>query len=114
MARGSKPGERRGGRQKGTQNRKTVAQLEMVNRATAEGVTPLEVMLSTMHALWDDATDEAGKVVDFDKAQLAHDVAKDAAPFMHARLSAVQADVDVSVGSDLREWMLTCGEAAGA
>jgi hypothetical protein len=43
--RGSKPGERRGGRRKGTPNRKSVAQVEA---AAAGGLMPLEHMLGVM------------------------------------------------------------------
>jgi hypothetical protein len=43
--RGSKPGERRGGRRKGTPNRKSVAQVEA---AAAGGLMPLEHLLRVM------------------------------------------------------------------
>jgi hypothetical protein len=46
MARGgSKPGERRGGRQKGTPNKATAA---LQAEVAASGITPLEVMLKNM------------------------------------------------------------------
>jgi hypothetical protein len=72
MARG---GKREGaGRKPGTRNKKTVEQVEAV---AASGVTPLEYMLAVMR---DDSQDEAKRL----------DAAKAAAPFVHARLSAVE------------------------
>lgn len=53
-----------------------------------EGVTPLEVMLGTMRALWADAW--LGEQMDADKAAQASAVAKDAAPYMHARLQSTE------------------------
>lgn len=84
MARG---GARRGaGRPKGAATRRTA---EIANRAIEQGITPLEVMLASMRALWDEATDDAGMVIDTAKAKEATVVAKDAAPYIHPRLQAV-------------------------
>jgi hypothetical protein len=70
-------GARQGaGRKPGGKNRKS---REIADRAAAEGITPLEVMLHTMRAHY-----EAG---DFDAASA---VAKDAAPYVHPRLAAVE------------------------
>jgi hypothetical protein len=91
MARGSRPGERRGGRQKGTPNQRTTARKEIVERALAEGVSPLDVMLTTMRALWKQAVDANGDVVNIGKAMQANVVAKDAAPFLHPKLSSIEA-----------------------
>jgi hypothetical protein len=63
----------------------------------AEGVSPLEVMLTTMRALWDGAVDADGKVVNIGKAMQANIVAKDAAPFLHPKLSSVDAKLDGDV-----------------
>jgi hypothetical protein len=47
--RGSRPGERRGGRQKGTPNKKTaLAQAAIVARAANENLSPLDLMLAIM------------------------------------------------------------------
>jgi hypothetical protein len=46
---GSKPGERRGGRQKGTPNKASAARQAEV---AASGVTPLEVMLDNMRSAY--------------------------------------------------------------
>jgi hypothetical protein len=49
MPRGSKPGERRGGRQKGTPNRATTAKVAALNSASADpDATPLSFLLSVM------------------------------------------------------------------
>ena len=74
MARG---GKRIGaGRPKGATTRRTRA---IADKATAEGLTPLEVMLTAMrehakHMRWDEAAS----------------IAKDAAPYMHPRLASMQ------------------------
>ena len=70
-------GKRKGaGRKHGTLNRKTT---EVARRAAEEGITPLEVMLKAMMVHY--------KARRYDKAAA---VAKDAAPYMHPRLSAMQ------------------------
>lgn len=74
MARG---GKRNGaGRPKGAATKRS---REIADKATQEGLTPLEVMLTAMreHAKakrWDDAAS----------------IAKDAAPYMHPRLASMQ------------------------
>lgn len=77
MTRGGKrPGA---GRKKGSVTKATVYRQEMLARATAEGVTPLEVMLTAMRRAWD-----AGEV----KEAVSH--AEKAAPYVHNRLAAVE------------------------
>ena len=76
-------GARKGaGRKVGSATKKT---REIADRAAAEGVTPLEVMLEAMNALRD-----AG---DLEKAA---SVAKDAAPYMHPRLASVEMNAKVT------------------
>lgn len=76
-----------GGRQKGTPDKKTA---EFRQQVVASGLTPLEVMLSNMrHWL------EKGER---DKAQRC---AADAAPYLHAKLSSI--DAKVAVSQDPRE-----------
>ena len=80
---GRRPGA---GRKPGSAARKT---REIADRAAEEGITPLEVMLKAMriHAdaeRWDDAAS----------------VAKDAAPYMHARLSSVDMQANVNMTQD--------------
>lgn len=74
MARG---GKREGaGRKKGAQ---TIRTQEIAAKASAEGITPLEVMLGAMRQAWD-SNDKDG----------AARFAKDAAPYVHPRLAAVE------------------------
>lgn len=87
---GARPGA---GRKAGAATKKT---REIADRAAAEGITPLDVMLTTMRSLWDQAITE-GKVTDMDKAVAAHAIAKDAAPFIHPKLSNIAADVNANV-----------------
>ena len=84
-------GARRGaGRKPGSCNRRT---REIADRAAAEGTTPLEAMLKTMVAYMDQA-DQAKRAGDDEKAlrlmTAASSVAKDAAPYIHPRLQAIE------------------------
>lgn len=75
-------GVKTGGRQKGSKNKATVekeaGQAEVVAKAAAAGITPLEVMLGAMRDAWPHDKDAAARF------------AKDAAPYMHPRLAAVE------------------------
>jgi hypothetical protein len=64
------------GRKPGGQNRKTRA---IADKAATEGITPLEVMLEAMRA------HHAANRLDEAAA-----IAKDAAPYMHPRLAAIE------------------------
>jgi hypothetical protein len=77
-------GRKTGGRQKGSLNRKNQA---IIERAQAEGIMPLEVMLKTMRELWD-----AEKRIE------ACAVAEKAAPYVHARLSTIDQTVSGHLG----------------
>lgn len=81
MSRGAKPGERRGGRTKGTPNKKNQ---EMIQSVEESGLTPLEYLLSVMR---DDNQDEATR----------RDAAKAAAPYIHPKLSASTIDANVNI-----------------
>lgn len=116
-------GKKTGGRKPGSANVKTRA---IADRAAAEGITPLEVMLRAMreqvaHA---DALKEQAEEADTallvgtegvdpnlprelrQKARMALNdaaaVAKDAAPYMHPRLAQVQSTVDGNVQATVR------------
>ncbi|SRR5258708_10899904 len=78
MPRGSQPGEHRGGRQKGTPNKKT---REFIERIAASGLVPLEYMLSVMR-------DEK------QPQDVRMEMAKAAAPFVHPRLTATKVSGD--------------------
>jgi hypothetical protein len=71
---GSKPGERRGGRQKGTPNKATAAKAEAI---AATGETPLDFMLRLMR---DPLQDYATRA----------DMAKAAAPYVHPKLASTE------------------------
>lgn len=97
MARGGKrPGA---GRKPGTVSEATKRRKEVAAEALAGGVSPLDVMLTTMRSLWDQAVDADGKVVNIGKAMQANMVAKDAASFIHPKLSSVAMDADVTLKS---------------
>lgn len=90
-------GARKGaGRKAGSATKKT---REIADRAAAEGITPLEVMLRAMTALVDQAESLApsdvaelnGKPIDrLGLLVSAAEVAKNAAPYMHPRLAAIE------------------------
>jgi len=89
---GRRPGA---GRKKGSATKRTRA---IADRAAREGITPLEVMLKTMRALVAKAErlgraktkPEKGSASPLELMVEAAAVAKDAAPYMHPRLSAVE------------------------
>jgi hypothetical protein len=85
---GRRPGA---GRKPGSVNKKT---REIAERAVSEGITPLEVQLQTMRALWAEANN--GNTLDLEKATEACAIAKDAAPYIHPRLSSIEASVAVT------------------
>lgn len=83
----SKGGKRPGaGRPRGAKSKATIERelrlQKSISRAT-EGISPLEVMLSSMRALWKEGQWAA-----------ACQIAKDVAPYVHPRLSAIGAQVD--------------------
>ena len=71
---GSKPGERRGGRQKGTPNKASIA---LAAEIAASGETPLNYMLRIMR----DQTAEHTR---------RDDMAKASAPYVHPKLAAIE------------------------
>lgn len=80
-------GKRQGaGRPAGAANKKT---REIADKAALEGITPLEVLLQTMREAWDGGSKE-----------LACQIAKDAAPYMHPRLTAVDAEVNANISGN--------------
>jgi len=87
-------GYRKGaGRKPGSAGAATTKTRAIANKAAAEGTTPLEAMLKTMVAFMDQA-DQAKKAGDDEKALKlmvsASSVAKDAAPYIHPRLQAIE------------------------
>lgn len=81
--RGSKPGERRGGRQKGTRNKRTEDRAVRLAKGISSGELPLAYMLRMMR---DETADKADR----------NWAAGQAAPFIHPRLQStvVKGDAD--------------------
>ena len=84
------------GRKKGTPNKSTKKRKAVAEKALSEGITPLEVMLGAMRSLWNlaRATKEAAERVTLEAQASA--IAKDAAPFVHPRLAAVEHSGDLT------------------
>ena len=102
MPRGSKQGEHRGGRRRGTPNKATAARQAQV---AASGKTPLEVMLSNMRFADEQAATLLQRLIKLETPepdgfnlfrevsrlrQVSQDCAKDAAPYIHPRLASVE------------------------
>ena len=93
-------GRKTGGRKKGTPNRQTVEKqavaVERQERVLASGATPLEVMIADMrfHHTAALAELDRGPNADLDKVAAsltaARNAAKDAAPYIHPRLAAIE------------------------
>ena len=80
------------GRPKGQRSKRTEQTIAM---AEASGLTPLEIMLESMRRCWADAErleTEGNKGLELllGARRAACDIAKDAAPYVHARLSAIE------------------------
>jgi hypothetical protein len=71
------------GRPPGSKNQRTV---EIARAAVEAGITPLEVMLNAMRELWDEGTPESKRE--------AAAIAKDAAPYVHPRLSNIDQNIN--------------------
>jgi hypothetical protein len=102
--RGSKPGERRGGRQKGTRNHKNAA---LVAAVEASGITPLDVMLLTMRAAWAEAEKIDDPLASLQLKAMAVDTAHKAAPYVHAKLANIE--LNGKDGGPLTVKVVTCG-----
>ena len=70
------------GRPPGSKNQRSA---DIARQAVDAGITPIEVMLNAMRDLWDEGTAEA-------KREAAR-IAKDAAPYVHPRLSNIDQTV---------------------
>jgi len=81
---GAKPGERRGGRQKGTPNKKNA---EVIKAVKASGLTPLEFMLDLMRG---SPPEGATAVEAIAFASMRFEAAKAAAPYVHPKLTAIE------------------------
>lgn len=81
----------RAGRKAGGKNQKS---REIADRAAADGITPLEVMVGAMRELWAMAEEAKGKPEQqskrLDYLSQAGEYAHKAAPYIHPRLAAIE------------------------
>lgn len=110
MPRGAKPGERRGGRRKGTPNKKTQQQIEAVK---ATGMTPLEYLTSVYQSPLPPELAEAVEKNKLDADVITAiagwhakrlDAAKAAAPYVHPKLVSMHS-TDNKKKQTFREWL---------
>ena len=94
---GKRPGA---GRPKGKKNSDTSKRRKIANDLLNDGVTPLEVMMATMRALWAEAADKDGNVKNMEKAKDACAIADRCAPYMHTRLAATTVDANVNISHE--------------
>jgi hypothetical protein len=100
---GRRPGA---GRPPGSKNQRTA---EIARAAVEAGITPIEVMLNAMRELWDQGTPEAKRE--------AATIAKDAAPYVHPRLSSIDQNINeiqpyayvMEPCRTAEEWEAECG-----
>ncbi len=101
--RGSRKGEHRGGRKKGTPNRSTKLRRDVAEQALREGKAPLEVMLEAMREAY-----KAGGAV------AAAPFAKEAAPYVHPKRSAIDASVQGGLVIELVQFGADAASDGGA
>ncbi len=109
---GKQPGA---GRPKGSVSKKTQ---ELISKATAEGISPVEVLLNDMRFYHNLGEVEMSQVYDLPAGkkkanafraanvlkQLARDCAVQAAPYVHPKLASVQANLNITnVEAELAE-----------
>lgn len=88
-------GKKTGGRKKGVPNKATIARKAEFEAAKKRGLTPLQLLQESYAILYRRATMKDGKRLrddEIDEAMLerACAIAKDAAPYLHPRLNAIQ------------------------
>lgn len=92
----TKDGKKSGGRKKGVPNRATIARQAELEAAKKRGMTPLQMLQTASALLWKRATTgKDGKPlkpaeIDAEMLERACAIAKDAAPYLHPRLNAIQ------------------------
>jgi len=104
-------GKKTGGRAKGVVNKKTSARAE-AGKLIAEGLTPLEYLLSVMRAPVpvelqgivdpEDVSDDMARALTSWHAQRV-DAAKAAAPYIHPKLNAIHTTTDTS--KTFEQWL---------
>ena len=81
------PRQKTGGRKKGTPNKTTAA---MAAAVAASGKAPLEVMIENMRHFDEAATNTSEIEVSDGLRMQAQECAKDAAPYIHPKLQAIE------------------------
>jgi hypothetical protein len=90
-------GKKTGGRTRGARNKTTERDQEIREKAAAEGITPLEYLLNVMRTEYPPELKSAIESGKFDKKtsralltwhRMRYEAAKDAAPYIHPRLTA--------------------------
>ena len=97
-------GRKTGGRTAGTPNKKTLERLATVWRALQEGVTPLEIMIEMMqhhYARWKNPPEDQSDLETYKAAELAHQAARDCAPYCHARLQSIEHKAEVTMPTEM-------------
>lgn len=108
MPRGSKPGERRGGRKKGTPNKRSTekaqelqtyiaAQVLEAKRTDYDPVEAIQEITRWAQEQWRSAIVSQNMVEAIAWADRVNEWGKQAAPYIRPRLSAVEAKVNVNV-----------------
>lgn len=92
----------------------------LAEKISSEGITPLEVQLRTMRALWAMAYRPDGTMI-VAKALTAAAIAKEAAPYIHPKLATIDQNiagsllvghVDAPIKEDRQRWLENRKESA--
>lgn len=103
MPRASNPAGQDGGAKKATSAKATPKRQDVSEKALADGVTPLEVMLGTMRAMWARAGRSRKSEDKATYQAKAAGLAKDVAPYVHPRLTAVDHKGDMTLRHE--DWL---------
>ena len=85
------------GRPKGVRNKRTLAREQIRRLAEEGGITPLECMLATMRDLLDQG--------DLNSRLLACEIAKDAAVYIHPKLTSVHGTLSINPLQELFDYV---------
>jgi hypothetical protein len=97
-------GRKTGGRTAGTPNKKTLGRLATVQRALEEGVTPFDIMIEVMqlhYTKWKHPPEGQNPLETLKAAELAIQAARDAAPYCHAKLAAIEHKAEITTPTEL-------------
>lgn len=80
----------RGGRRPGSGRKKGSSTVRRMSKEIDKGILPLDMRLRVSRAMWAEAVDEEGEIVDMDKAKAAADFAEPCLPYTSPRLSSIE------------------------